>query len=68
MSHFDTVIATVPTQHRTTVALYALFVRNTTPGIRPSDAARTAVDAYNANPYKVLHRPSGRDLDGRKPW
>lgn len=42
------------------VALYANFISNTSPGWRPSDAAREAVRQYRANPDAIRNRESGK--------
>jgi len=46
--------------HMTSVALYANFILNTSPGYRPSDAAREAVRQYTQNPERILNRESGK--------
>lgn len=41
-------------EHRTAVSLYANFIMNTSPGYRPSDAARAAVRQYQRDPEYIL--------------
>jgi hypothetical protein len=51
------------------ISLYANFILNTTPGLRPSDAARRAVSKFRENPERIRNRKSGCDPDtGRRPW
>jgi len=43
-------------EDRTAVALYANYILNTSPGYRPSDAARLAVRRYRIDPDAVRNR------------
>jgi hypothetical protein len=69
-SRFDAVIeAGVPEVDRSAVRRYAMFLFNTSPGGRPSDAAARAVSEYTANPDRIRNRASGCDPDtGRRPF
>jgi hypothetical protein len=42
------------------VSLYAHFILNTSPGYRPSDAARRAVREFQENPDRIRNRVSGQ--------
>jgi hypothetical protein len=46
-------------EDRTAVALYANFIMHTSPGWRPSGAAREAVRQYREDPDRIRNRKSG---------
>ena len=69
MSASQQVLQQVPEADRAAVSLYANFIMNTSPGWRPSDAARQAVREYEQNPDRIRNRRSGCDPDtGRRPF
>ena len=51
--------ADIPEEDKIKVSLYANFIMNTSPGYRPSDAARRAVREYQQNPDRIRNRESG---------
>lgn len=62
-SRFTEIIEeSVPYGDRAVVALYANYLLNAEPRLRPSDAARQAVEAYRADPDAIREREAGQDV------